>query len=116
MMLKAVLGWAAQPREAMPDTSPPFSTSSLRPDATREQLGKGPQTPASWSRLPGLFSPAGGTSFLAWEWGSARVLQGGAARAGRQRATADLLLLNTSLVAGDPHAADLKDTNTAWCR
>lgn len=75
-----------------------------------------PQTPASWSRLPGLFSPAGATSFLTWEWGSARVLQGGAARAGRQRATADLLLLNMSLVAGDPHAADLKDTNTAWCR
>lgn len=66
----------------------PFSTSSLRPDATREQLGKGkgPWSPASWSRLPGWFSPAGGTSFLAWGWGSAQILQGGAARAGGQAA------------------------------
>lgn len=94
----------------------PFPTSSLRPDATREQLGKGLRTPASWSRLPGWFSPAGGTSFLAWAWRSAQVLQGGAARAGRQRANADLLLLNMSLAAGDPHAADLEDTSAAWCR
>lgn len=57
----------------------PFSTSSLGPDATREQLGKGPWTPASRSRLPGWFSPATGPSFLAWGWGSAQVLQGGAA-------------------------------------
>lgn len=99
----------------------PFSTSSLRPVATREQLGKkGPWTPASWSRPPGWFSPAGGTSFLAWGWGSAQVLQGGAARAGRragrQQASADLLLLNVSLAAGDPHAADLEDTSAAWYR
>ena len=73
-----------QGRRARRFSTFPFSTSSLRPVATRQQLGKGPWTPASWSRPPGWFGPAGGTSFLAWGWGSAQVLQGGAARAGRR--------------------------------
>lgn len=92
----------------------PFSTSSLRPDATRERLGKGPRTPASWSgclggsALPGVHPFSPGDEAL-----HKSCREGRHEWADRQRASADLLLLDMSLTAGDPHAADLQDTSTA---
>jgi len=94
-----------------------FSTSSLRPDATREQLGKGPRTPASWSRPPGGSAPRGHILSRLGMGLCARPAGGGRhERVGGQRTSADLLLSNMSLAAGDPHAADLEDTSAVWCR
>lgn len=95
----------------------PFSTSSLRPDATRERLAGalGLQLAGAGclggSALPGVhpFSPGDGALHKSCR-------EGRHERADRQRASADLLLLDMSLTAGDPHAADLENTSTAWCR
>lgn len=82
---------------------------------------------SSWARAPGLqlagpgclggsalpgvhpFSPGDGALHKSCR-------EGRHERVDRQRASADLLLLDMSLTAGDPHAADLEDTSTAWCR
>lgn len=100
----------------MTDTSSPFlfSTSSLRPDATRERLGRGPRTPASWSGCLGGSALLGIHPFSPGDEALHKSCREGRhERVDRQRASADLLLLDMSLTAGDPHAADLQDTSTA---
>lgn len=92
----------------------PFFHLFLETRCYQGAAGQGPWTPAVWSgclggsALPGVHPFSPGDEAL-----HKSCREGRHERADRQRASADLLLLDTSLRAGDPHAADLQDTSTA---